>query len=138
MQLIDDLVTENAELQQQLTRKEAELTGAVETARREQQQVRHTCTYKRVLVMGLPWDFSSPQHVTQFCRVCALDLFKFSLFNLQELQQQLQSSEREKQMLRQQLTRKEAELTGAVETAWREQQQVRQLQHTCSRVSVCL
>ena len=60
VQLIDDLVTENAELQQQLSRKEADLTGAVETARREQQQVRHTCTYKRVLVRGLPWDFLFP------------------------------------------------------------------------------
>ena len=52
VQLIDGLVTENAELQQQLQsstqqlkRKEAELTRAVETARREQQQVRHICTY---------------------------------------------------------------------------------------------
>ena len=82
--------------------------------------------------------FSSPQHVAQFCRVCALDLFKSSHFNLQELQQQLQSSEREKEMLRQQLTRKEAELTEAVDIARREQQQVRQLQHTGSDVSVCL
>ena len=52
VQLIDDLVTKNDELQQQLqsctqqlTRKEAELTGAVETARREQQQVRYTCSH---------------------------------------------------------------------------------------------
>ena len=46
VQLIDDLVIENTELQQQLTRKEAELTEALETTRREQQQVRqfqHTC-----------------------------------------------------------------------------------------------
>ena len=40
VQLIDDQVTENAELQQQLMRKDAELLGAVETVRREQQQVR--------------------------------------------------------------------------------------------------
>ena len=40
VQLIDNLVTENSELWQQLTRKEAELTRAVETARREQQLVR--------------------------------------------------------------------------------------------------
>ena len=39
VQVIDDLVTENAELQQQLTRKEAELTRAEETIRREQQQI---------------------------------------------------------------------------------------------------
>ena len=46
VQLIDDLVTENAELQQQLqsstqqlTRKEAELIRAEETIRREQQQI---------------------------------------------------------------------------------------------------
>ena len=47
VQLIDDLVTENAELQQQLTRKEAELTRAEETIRRDQHQIRqlvHTCT----------------------------------------------------------------------------------------------
>ena len=39
MQLIDDLVIENAELQQQLMRKEAELTRAEETIRREQQLI---------------------------------------------------------------------------------------------------
>ena len=33
------MVTENAELQQQLMRKEAELTRAEETIRREQQQI---------------------------------------------------------------------------------------------------
>ena len=44
--MIDDLVTENAELQQQLMRKDAELIGAGETVRREQQQVVHihVCT----------------------------------------------------------------------------------------------
>ena len=41
-----------------------------------------------------------------------------------ELQQQLQSSEGEKQMVQQQLMRKEAELTRAEETIRREQQQV--------------
>ncbi|ETW91956.1 MAG: hypothetical protein ETSY1_45940 [Candidatus Entotheonella factor] len=35
------------------------------------------------------------------------------LYKVAELQQQLQSSEREKEMLRQQLTRKEAELDSA-------------------------
>ena len=46
VQVIDDLVTENAELQQQLTRKEAELTRAEETIRREQQQMRQlVCTH---------------------------------------------------------------------------------------------
>ena len=39
MQLIDDLVIENAELQQQLMSKEAELTRAEETIRREQQLI---------------------------------------------------------------------------------------------------
>ena len=67
VQVIDNLVTENAELQQQLTRKEAELTRAVETARREQQQVRQ-CACK-----GTPLGFS-PQHFIQLCtcRLCAL------------------------------------------------------------------
>ena len=37
--LIDDLVKENAELQHQLTRREAELIFAEETIRREQQQI---------------------------------------------------------------------------------------------------
>ena len=41
-----------------------------------------------------------------------------------ELQQQLQSSEGEKQMVQQQLTRKEAELTRTQETIWRQQQLV--------------
>ena len=44
-----------------------------------------------------------------------------------ELQQQLQSSEREKETYTQQLMRKEAELTRAEETIRREQQQMRQL-----------
>ena len=39
VQLVDDLVAENADLQQQLTRKEAELTRAEETIRREQQHI---------------------------------------------------------------------------------------------------
>ena len=37
---MNDLVTENAELEQLLTRKEAELTRAEEIIRREQQQMR--------------------------------------------------------------------------------------------------
>ena len=44
-----------------------------------------------------------------------------------DLQQQLQSSEREREAVRQQLTRKEAELTRAEETIRREQQQIQQL-----------
>ena len=49
----------------------------------------------------------------------------FSPFPVQEvaeLQQQLQSSEREKEILRQQSTGKEAEVTRAEETIRREQQ----------------
>ena len=41
-----------------------------------------------------------------------------------DLQQQLQSSEREREAVRHQLTRKEAELTRAEETIRREQQLV--------------
>ena len=41
-----------------------------------------------------------------------------------DLQQQLQSSEREREAVRHQLTRKEAELTRAEETIRREQQQL--------------
>ena len=44
-----------------------------------------------------------------------------------DLQQQLQSSEREREAVGQQLTRKEAELTRAEETIRREQQQIQQL-----------
>ena len=50
-----------------------------------------------------------------------------------DLQQQLQSSEREREAVRQQLTRKEAELTRAEETNRREQQQIQQL-----RQQVCM
>ena len=49
-----------------------------------------------------------------------------------ELQQQLQSSEREKQTIRQQLTTKEAELNRAEETIRRDRQEMQQ------RVSVCI
>ena len=57
-------------------------------------------------------------------------LFKgFLFFNLQEL---LQSSEREKEMYRQQLTRKEAELTRAMETIRREQQQIQEMRQQVS------
>ena len=38
--MMDDLVTENVELEQQLIRKKAEQTKADETTRREQQQMR--------------------------------------------------------------------------------------------------
>ena len=55
-----------------------------------------------------------------------------------ELQQQLQSSEREKEMYRQQLMRKEAELTRAEETIRREQQQMQQPVSDCVvTCSVC-
>ena len=63
MQLIDDLVTENAELQQQLQssikqlmRKEAELTRAEETIRREQQQKRQLVRYyTQIAVFSVAW-----------------------------------------------------------------------------------
>ena len=51
--------------------------------------------------------------------------YSLSSIFLQKLQQQLQSSEREKEMYRQQLKRKEAELTRAEETIRREEQLVR-------------
>ena len=44
-----------------------------------------------------------------------------------ELRQQLQSSEREKQTVREQWMRKEAELTRAEETIRREQQQIQEI-----------
>ena len=40
MQLVDDLVTEKEMFRQQLMRKEAELTRAEDTIRRERQQMR--------------------------------------------------------------------------------------------------
>ena len=55
-----------------------------------------------------------------------------------ELQQQLlQSSEREKQTISQQLTAKEVELTRAEETIRREQQQRQQVGLMCVTCSVC-
>ena len=51
-----------------------------------------------------------------------------------EIQQQLQSSEREKQTIRQQLT---AELTLAGETIRREQQQTQEMRQQV-RISVCV
>ena len=48
----------------------------------------------------------------------------FPVQEIGELQLQLQSSEREKEMLRQQLMRKEAEMTGAEETIRREMRQL--------------
>ena len=50
-------------------------------------------------------------------------LFKASLLQFK----QLQSSEREKERLREQLTNKEAELTRAEETIWREQQWIQEM-----------
>ena len=58
-------------------------------------------------------------------RILVFNLVKASLFPVQEvaeLQQLLQSSEREKEILRQQPTGNEAELTGGEETIRREQQ----------------
>ena len=52
----------------------------------------------------------------------------FPVQEVAELQQQLQSSEREKEMYRQQLMRKEAKLTRAEETIRREQQQIWEMQ----------
>ena len=52
-----------------------------------------------------------------------------------DLQQQLQSSEREREAVRQQLTRKEAELTRSEETIRREQQQI---QHLRQQVCMCM
>ena len=46
----------------------------------------------------------------------------------------MQSSEREKQTVRQQLTRKEAELTRAEETIRREQQQIQEMRQRVSLV----
>ena len=49
-----------------------------------------------------------------------------------ELRQQLQSSEREEQTAREQLNRKEAELTRAEETIKREQQLTQQMKRQVS------
>ena len=57
VQVIDDLVTENADLQQQLTMKEAELTRAEETVRREQQQVRQVVHIPVGTCKGTPLGF---------------------------------------------------------------------------------
>ena len=57
--------------------------------------------------------------------------FKKNSFHTRSLQEeQLQSSEREKVTVQQQLTRKEAELTRAEETIRREQQQLREKVNT--------
>ena len=76
------------------------------------------------IVRGPPGISPSPQHVTQLCRLCAFYLRLFFFFDVQELQEQLQSSEREKEMYRQQLTRAE-------ETIRRVQQQMRQQVSDC-------
>ena len=86
-----------------------------------------------MLVRGFPWDFPSPLHVA--LTQVVLTLFKASLFKLQELQQHLQSSEREKEMYRQQVTSKEAELTRAIQ---REQQQIQEMRQQVSLVPVAL
>ena len=131
--MIDSLVTEIVELQQQLTRKEAELTRIEETIRREQQQVRQfkcTCTY--VCASPLTFPTACTLHIVWI-------LFKTSLFfNLQVLQQELQSSEREKEMYRQQLMRKEAELTRTEETITKQQQQIQEMRQQVSLVTVAL
>ena len=122
--MIDDLVTENAELQQQLTRAE-------ETIRRDQQQVRklvhvHVCTCK-----GIPWDFPIMYmwggYISVYCIVRASLIFQVAELQqqLQSCTQQLQSSEREKVMYGQQLTRAE-------ETIRREQQQIQEMRQQVS------
>ena len=60
------------------------------------------------------------------CTVVRTSL-SFPVQEVGELQQQLQSSEREKETYRQQLMRKAAELTRIEETFRREKQQMRQL-----------
>ena len=59
--MMNDLVTENAELELQLMSKKAEQTKAEETLRREQQQMK-----KREQVRGSPEIFPSPQHLQQW------------------------------------------------------------------------
>ena len=69
------------------------------------------------------------------------NVVKTSLFFLQEvieLEQQLQSSRREKEIYRQQLIRKEAELTRAEETIRREQQQIQEMRQQVSLVTVSI
>ena len=58
VQVMNDLRTENAELQQQLTRKEAEQTRAEETITREQQQMRQL-EHTHAFVRGFPGIFPS-------------------------------------------------------------------------------
>ena len=53
-----------------------------------------------------------------------------------ELQQRLQSSEGEKEIVRQQLIRKKAELTRAEETVRREQQTVEELQQQIRELEI--
>ena len=70
-------------------------------------------------------------------------VFLYPLSLVQELQEQLQSSERENQTVRQQLTaelrRKEAELTRAEETIRGEQQQFQKMSQQVSLVcGVCV
>ena len=74
-----------------------------------------------MLVRGLPSPSLVIVHILVFNLVRA-SFFPVSVQEVAELQQQLQSSEREKLMFRQQLMRKEAEQTRAEETIRREQQ----------------
>ena len=66
VQVMDDLVKENAELNQQLTRKEAE---AEETIRREQEQMRQL-VHTHADVRGSPGILLSSQHVRSSVGVC--------------------------------------------------------------------
>ena len=59
--MMNDLVTENADLEQQLKRKEDGQTKAEETLRKEQQQMR-----EHEQVRGSPEIFPSPQHLQQW------------------------------------------------------------------------
>ena len=71
------------------------------------------------------------------CSLVKASLF-FNLQEVLELQQQLQSSEREKEVFRQQLMKREAELTRAEETIRREQQQIQEKRQQVSLVIVAL
>ena len=75
--------------------------------------------------------------VVVLCYPCALSLVQSLVKEVTKLREQLQSSEEEKEMYRQQLMRKKAELTRAEETIRGHQQQVRHMVwiHTCKYVS---
>ena len=84
--------------------------------------------YNNVLVRGLLSPIVSTIPSSVCILVCNL-LSPFTVQGVGQLQEQLQSSENEKEMFRQRLTRKDGELTRAEETIRREQQ-VRQRVHT--------